>query len=70
MRELDSNIVGAKLLLLIFAFAIIIPSLEAGIADFDEVWQQRAQEAKKAALEAYQPHPEEVTENFNEHVNG
>ncbi|XP_022137626.1 pectate lyase-like isoform X2 [Momordica charantia] len=30
--------------------------------------KKRAQEAKKAAIEAYQPHPEEVTSNFNQQV--
>lgn len=57
MRETKTTIVGIKLLM-IFGFVMIFPTLKANIADFDEVWQKRAIEAKKASLEAYQPHPE------------
>ncbi|KAF8390257.1 hypothetical protein HHK36_024782 [Tetracentron sinense] len=47
----------------------MVPTLRAHIGDFDEVWQQRAEEAKKAAIDAYHPNPEEVTDHFNTHVN-
>ncbi|XP_038894610.1 pectate lyase-like isoform X2 [Benincasa hispida] len=67
MRETETTIVGIKLLM-IFGFVMIFPTLKANIADFDEVWQKRAEEAKKASFEAYQPHPEEVTSNFNKQV--
>lgn len=67
MRETETTIIGLKLLM-ILSCVMIFPTLKANIADFDEVWQKRAQEAKKAAIEAYQPHPEEVTSNFNQQV--
>jgi pectate lyase len=62
--------VSTKLgLIFCVSFAVLIPSLWANIAEFDDYWQQRADEAKKAALEAYHPNPEEVTEQINTHVN-
>lgn len=61
--------VSTKLnLVFLVAFALVIPTLLADIGVFDEVWQQRAEEARQAALEAYTPNPEEVTENFNAQV--
>ncbi|PON31799.1 Pectate lyase [Parasponia andersonii] len=55
---------------ILFVFVIIIfpHYLRAYIADFDEVWQERAKEAKKGAYKAYRPHPEKVTQSFNYHV--
>uniref|UniRef100_A0A2N9FAB7 Pectate lyase n=1 Tax=Fagus sylvatica TaxID=28930 RepID=A0A2N9FAB7_FAGSY len=62
--------VSTKLgLIFCVSFAVLIPSLWANIAEFDDYWQQRADKAKKAALEAYHPNPEEVTEQINTHVN-
>lgn len=58
---------GYKLVLLI-AFVVTLPILEANIADFDEVWQKRAEAARKAALDAYQPHPENITDELNHRV--
>uniref|UniRef100_A0A5B7BUA9 Pectate lyase n=1 Tax=Davidia involucrata TaxID=16924 RepID=A0A5B7BUA9_DAVIN len=55
-------------LIFFFAFAAIIPTLTADIADFDEVWQKRAQEAQKAALKAYEPNPSKVTDALNQRV--
>jgi len=52
-------------LILLVSFAVIVPSLRAHIAEFDKFWQQKSEEAKKAALEAYQPNPEEITEQLN-----
>lgn len=57
--------------LIVFAFAsaILVKALEANIAVFDEVRKKRAEEAKKAALEDYQPYKiEKVTDNFNRQV--
>ncbi|OVA13300.1 Pectate lyase/Amb allergen [Macleaya cordata] len=51
-----------------FSFAIIIPTLQANIGHFDEVWKKRADEAMKANLEAYHPNPLEVTDHLNHHV--
>lgn len=62
--------VGTTKLGLVFliGFVVLIPTLRAEIGDFDESWQLRAEEAHKAALEAYDPNPEEVTDSFNEEV--
>jgi hypothetical protein len=61
---------GMKLgILLVFcALVAMFPTLRAHIADFDEVWQQRAEEARKDALKAYHRNPEDVTDHFNERV--
>ncbi|GLT36134.1 hypothetical protein SLA2020_105360 [Shorea laevis] len=56
-------------LIFFFNIATLIPSLRADIGEFDEVWQKRAEEAWKNALQAYNPHPEEVTSSLNNHVN-
>ncbi|KAJ8749877.1 hypothetical protein K2173_013792 [Erythroxylum novogranatense] len=59
----------AKLtLIFLISFASMIPSLRGNIGHFDEVWQKRAEEAKKNLLEAYVPDPENVTDSFNLHV--
>lgn len=61
---------ATKLRLVFFvSLAVLVPSLQANIGEFDEFWQQREAEAKKAALEAYQPNPELITEQFNSKVN-
>ncbi|KAF5749018.1 pectate lyase-like [Tripterygium wilfordii] len=60
----------AKLrLIFFFSFATLVPTLLANIAEFDEVWKERADKAKKNALDAYQPDPESVTFDFNFEVN-
>ncbi|KAI8541614.1 hypothetical protein RHMOL_Rhmol08G0075700 [Rhododendron molle] len=51
------------LFFLFFTFAAIIPTLTAHIGNFDEVWQKRAEEAKKAALEANS----RTLADFNQH---
>ncbi|PKI63212.1 hypothetical protein CRG98_016397 [Punica granatum] len=63
MEAIDSRVA-----LFCFALAVLIPVLRANIAEFDEVWQKRAEQAKKGFLEAYHPNPEEVTVEFNKHV--
>ncbi|KAG5535058.1 hypothetical protein RHGRI_022989 [Rhododendron griersonianum] len=50
---------------LFITFAALLPTLMANIADFDEVWQKRAEEAREAALKAYVPDPSEVTDTLN-----
>ncbi|KAH7532610.1 hypothetical protein FEM48_Zijuj04G0039800 [Ziziphus jujuba var. spinosa] len=61
--------VSTKLSLVFFiSFALVIPSLLADFGVFDEVLKQRADEAKQAALEAYTPNPEEITDIFNAQV--
>ncbi|KAI6676801.1 hypothetical protein NL676_037597 [Syzygium grande] len=54
--------------LFFLSFAAVVPSLRANIGDFDEYWQKRAEEAQKDALDAYDPHPESVTDYFNAKV--
>ncbi|PIA27963.1 hypothetical protein AQUCO_07400067v1 [Aquilegia coerulea] len=55
-------------LLFVFFLAIMAQMVRANIGHFDEVWQQRAKEARKNALKAYHPNPENVTEHLNNHV--
>lgn len=57
-----------KLVVLSLLVLAMFPTLRANIADFDQVWQKRAEDAKKASLEAYNPHPERVAQNFNKEV--
>ncbi|KAF9663647.1 hypothetical protein SADUNF_Sadunf17G0073200 [Salix dunnii] len=61
--------VGKANLIFVFTLATLIPSLLADIAFFDEVWQKRAEEAKKVTLNSYIPNPEEATDDFNFEVN-
>lgn len=61
--------VGKAMLIIVFTLATLIPSLWADIGIFDDVWQKRAEEAKKMTLEAYVPNPEEATDAFNVEVN-
>lgn len=61
--------VSAKLsLVFLVSFAFLVPTLLAHIGVFDEVWKQRADEARVAAFEAFTPDPEEVTDGFNAQV--
>ncbi|MBA0879431.1 hypothetical protein Goshw_010554 [Gossypium schwendimanii] len=58
-------------LVFLFSFATLIPTLWGGggnIADFDDVWKRRADQAWKNTLAAYEPSPENVTTKFNENV--
>lgn len=54
--------------ILALSLAVLVPSLEAHIGEFDEYWQKRAEEAQKEALEAYFPDPVNVTAHFNSRV--
>ncbi|KAF9667769.1 hypothetical protein SADUNF_Sadunf15G0057900 [Salix dunnii] len=56
------------MLLVFFALAMQTSTLRAGIANFDEYWRKRAEEAKEASREAYDPNPEKATEHFNDEV--
>ncbi|XP_021285533.1 probable pectate lyase P59 [Herrania umbratica] len=53
------------ILLLGLVLVAVSPIVKANIGEFDEVWQKRAEEAKKAALRAYEPNPEKVTDHLN-----
>ncbi|XP_048137070.1 pectate lyase-like [Rhodamnia argentea] len=55
-------------LLFFLSFAVLVPSIRANIGEFDEYWEKRAEEARKEALDAYDPYPEAVTSYFNAKV--
>ena len=57
-----------KAALVLLSMAVLMPSLRAGIAEYDDFLLQQAEEAKQAALKAYHPHPMNVTDHFNHHV--
>ncbi|TKY65215.1 Pectate lyase [Spatholobus suberectus] len=61
---------GASKVTFIFlaAFAITIPCLEAGIAEFDDYLKAQADEAREIALESYVPDPVNITADLNMHV--
>ncbi|KAJ6866746.1 pectate lyase P59 [Populus alba x Populus x berolinensis] len=61
--------VGKARLIFAITLATLIPGLLADIAFFDEVWQKRAEEAKKVTLNSYIPNPEDATDDFNFEVN-
>lgn len=60
----------AAIFCFVFVFVVLVPVLGANIAEVDEVWRRRAEEAKKNAFEAYHPNPEQVIVELNEHVAG
>ncbi|XP_059624568.1 pectate lyase-like [Cornus florida] len=51
-----------------FAIAAMAPTLMANIADFDEVWRRRAEEAGKRAEFYYHPNPAAVANEVNKRV--
>ncbi|KAI4375287.1 hypothetical protein MLD38_013174 [Melastoma candidum] len=55
-------------LILVLSLAVLLPCLYANVSEFDDYWLKKAQEAKQAALDAYNPDPESVTAHFNSHV--
>lgn len=64
MAEVNKNVL---LLVFVVSFVVIMPTLHAN-EDFvalDAYWKQRAEQAQKASLEAYDPHPEEITSDLN-----
>ncbi|CAN1321300.1 Probable pectate lyase 3 [Linum perenne] len=54
-----------KIGLFVVLIVALVPFIEAHIAHFDEYWQQRAEEASRAANETYHPDPFNVTKHFN-----
>ena len=56
----------AALFLAFFAAATSVAL--AHIADFDDTWKARAEEARAAALAAYNPDPEAVANSLNAKV--
>ena len=57
-----------SLILYFLCLGVIIPSLEAHIAEYDDYWRERELQAKENLEKAYNPNPEEVTQHFNDHV--
>lgn len=57
-----------KIVMVLASMAVMIPTLRAGIAEFDDFLLQEADEAKKAALQAFDPNPMNVTDHLNHHV--
>ncbi|OMO79210.1 Pectate lyase/Amb allergen [Corchorus capsularis] len=55
-------------LVFFFSFVTLIPTLLAGIGNFDDYWKKREQEAWKKTLAAYNPNPENVTSSTNHNV--
>ncbi|KAG6654350.1 pectate lyase-like [Carya illinoinensis] len=67
MTEANKNVFQ---ILFFVSFAIVVPSLHAtNISQWDGYWKHRADEALKANLAAYDPHPEKITEDLNFRVN-
>ncbi|XP_059445237.1 pectate lyase-like [Corylus avellana] len=67
MAGVQKNLFG---LLFFVSFSLIIPTLHANIGNqSDEYWKLREENAQKANLEAFHSHPEEITNDFNSHVN-
>ncbi|CAL0321757.1 unnamed protein product [Lupinus luteus] len=54
--------------IVLVTLAIVVPCLEAGIAEFDDYLKAQAEKARKLTLETYVPNPEEITEDLNLHV--
>ncbi|RDX87568.1 hypothetical protein CR513_30946, partial [Mucuna pruriens] len=50
---------------LLVTLVVIIPCLETGIGEFDNVLKAQIEEAYKIALDAYVPTPEDVTNELN-----
>lgn len=59
---------GSKIAFIFLVFAITIPCLEAGIAEFDDYLKEQAHLAHEIALKSYVPNPENITSDLNLHV--
>jgi len=57
-----------KALVVAFFLACGLALAQAHIAEFDEYWKSRAEQAQKNAFEAYTANPEEVTNQLNNDV--
>ncbi|KAK8567246.1 hypothetical protein V6N13_105225 [Hibiscus sabdariffa] len=68
MGESSSSNGSFRLLGVFLSFVVIIPSLEAYIAEYDDYWRERELQAKENIDKAYHPRPEEVTSHYNEHA--
>lgn len=59
---------SALSVILIFAFASILPFSTANIAEYDDYWSKKAAEAWNRTLETYEPIPVEVVNHLNVHT--
>jgi pectate lyase len=59
---------GSKIAFIFLVFAITIPCLDAGIAEFDDYLKGQAELAREIALKSYVPNPENITTDLNLHV--
>jgi len=59
---------SSKVTFILVAFAITIPCLEAGIAEFDDYLRAKALGAREVAVQSYVPDPVNVTHDLNLHV--
>ncbi|CAN8253622.1 unnamed protein product [Cochlearia groenlandica] len=50
------------------AIAVVVPSVQAHVAVFDEYWTQREANALQQTMESYDPNPFNVTDHFNYHA--
>lgn len=58
-----------SLVILVLAFASILPSLRAANSyEDDEVWRERAELARKGTNDSYEPHPAKIISHLNLHV--
>jgi len=50
------------------SLTVVVPSVQAHIAEYDEYWTQRQTNALRETLESYDPNPDNVTDHFNYHA--
>ncbi|KAL2546879.1 putative pectate lyase 3 [Forsythia ovata] len=67
---MEMNIIHNLLPLLFFVLASVLKftNCYGDIAEYDEYFQKRAKDALEDSINAYNPNPEEITEQFNEQV--
>ena len=59
---------NSLLLLFVVMFMVVVPTIRAHIAEYDEYWKAREKEAKTVAIDAFDPSPEDVNDDFNNNV--
>lgn len=61
---------SSSLLLLcaVTTFMVVVPTVLANIAEYDDYWKAREKEAQIAATMAFDPAPEDVNDDFNKNV--
>ncbi|CAH8266543.1 unnamed protein product [Arabidopsis lyrata] len=50
------------------SLTVVVPSVQAHIAVYDDYWTQRQTIALRQTLESYDPNPDNVTDHFNYHA--